>query len=189
MTTTPLYGVLTARAPRDGLRPRGPVVGSVTPDADLAHAHAMHLADTAPDDAKVVPVTVIPGLIPARQPGKVRLYIAGPMTGLPEWGFPAFREAAATLRAAGFDVVSPHELDEATGFDPTAPVGEFTHEHLLAALRRDMLAVLDADGIAVLDGWELSKGARAEVALGNAARIPYRSPAEWVHLYPDGSRP
>jgi hypothetical protein len=187
--TGPLYGVLTEAPSAEGLRTRGPIVGRVTEDADLAHAQARHLADTVPDGGKVIPVTVVPGIIPARQPGQVRLYVAGPMTGHEEWNFPAFREATARLRHAGFDVVSPHELDEVTGFDSTAPVAEFTPEHHRAALRRDVLAVLDVDGIAVLDGWEVSSGARAEVALGNAVHIPYRSPAEWIHLYPTGSRP
>lgn len=181
---TPHYGVIHSR----GDRRRLPYVGTVSPDADAMAYRARHLADVVPDGDSVVPVTVIPGIIPAREPGKVRVYIAGPMTGRAQWGFPAFREAAATLRAAGFDVVSPHELDEATGFDSTAPVNEFTQEHLLAALRRDALAVLDVDGVATLDGWELSRGARAEVALAAAARIPSRSVAEWVRLYPLGAQ-
>ncbi|WP_457825134.1 DUF4406 domain-containing protein, partial [Staphylococcus aureus] len=34
-----------------------------------------------------------------------RIYVAGPMSGLPELNFPAFHAAAAELRAQGFDVV------------------------------------------------------------------------------------
>jgi hypothetical protein len=36
-----------------------------------------------------------------------RAYIAGPMTGLPEFNFPAFHAAAASLRARGFEVENP----------------------------------------------------------------------------------
>ena len=36
-----------------------------------------------------------------------RIYVAGPMSGLPAFNFPAFHEAAADLRACGFDVVNP----------------------------------------------------------------------------------
>jgi len=178
------YGVLVD----DPVRTLGPYLGPVTTDAELALARAQHEADIVLDGGSVTPVTVIPGILPARQPGKLRVYLAGPMTGRAEWNFPAFREAAAELRALGFDVVSPHELDEVTGFDSTAPVNEFTHEHLLAALRRDVLAVLDADGVATLAGWELSRGARAEVSLAYAARIPARSVAEWARLHPTGAK-
>ncbi len=183
MTATPHYGILTT----DPSRRVTVRVGPVHTDAELVLARARHEADYLPDGAAITPVTIIPGIIPPRQPGKVRVYLAGPMTGRAEWNFPAFREAATELRAAGFDVVSPHELDEVTGFDSTAPVNEFTQEHLLAALRRDMLAVLDVDGVATLDGWELSKGARAEAALAYAARKPARSVAEWLRLYPEGT--
>ena len=50
----------------------------------------------------------------------MKLYIAGPMTGYPEWNFPAFREAARELRMRDFEMVSPAEMDEQDfGFDGT----------------------------------------------------------------------
>ena len=33
-----------------------------------------------------------------------RIYIAGPMTGLPDFNYPAFNAAAARMRALGFEV-------------------------------------------------------------------------------------
>lgn len=40
-----------------------------------------------------------------------RLYIAGPMSGLPQFNFPAFHAAAIALRAAGYAIISPAETD------------------------------------------------------------------------------
>lgn len=45
----------------------------------------------------------------------MKLYIAGPMTGLPDLDFPAFHEAAAKLRAQGHEVINPAEINA----DPT----------------------------------------------------------------------
>lgn len=114
------------------------------------------------------------------------LYVAGPMTGRPRWNFDAFEEATNDLRAAGFTVWSPHEYDLEQGFDPDAPVEAFTRDDLKAALRRDLEAVLDVDGIATLEGYEFSKGARAEVALAFAVSTPVRSVDEWRHMAEEG---
>lgn len=46
------------------------------------------------------------------------IYLCGPMTGLPEYNYPAFHAAAAELRAQGWRVVNPAENAEPTA-DPT----------------------------------------------------------------------
>jgi hypothetical protein len=38
-----------------------------------------------------------------------RVYLAGPMTGLPEFNYPAFNAEAARLRALGYQVENPAE--------------------------------------------------------------------------------
>jgi len=98
----------------------------------------------------------------------VKLYLAGPMTGYPEWNFPAFHAAAKLLRDFGYEVVSPAEIDLETGFDPSAPVSDFTPADRVAALRRDVQAILGVDGVALLEGWESSEGAKVEAHLGSA---------------------
>jgi hypothetical protein len=44
----------------------------------------------------------------------VKIYIAGPMRGIPEFNFPAFRDMAFWLRNQGHIVFNPAERDEAT---------------------------------------------------------------------------
>lgn len=105
-----------------------------------------------------------------------RLYISGPMSGHPDFNYPAFEDAAQRLRAAGYDVVSPHELDGEAGVDLTKP---FTHEDRIAALKRDLVAVLDCDGVATLPGWMGSTGAFAEVAAARSIGAPERSVSGW----------
>lgn len=114
----------------------------------------------------------------------MKLYLCGPMSGLPSYNFPAFDEAAKQLREAGHTVFSPAENDRENGFDATGLQGHEAAEHgfdLRAALKQDLSWICDhAEGIALLYGWEDSKGARAEVALAHALGIPAERDWVWV---------
>ena len=89
----------------------------------------------------------------------MRIYIAGPMRGLPEHNFPAFNAAAARFREQGHEVANPVEIGERLfGNSPSVPPTAYLHA--------DILEVLRCDRIAVLPGWRGSVGARLEVALG-----------------------
>jgi len=116
----------------------------------------------------------------------LKLYIAGPMTGIPSFNFPAFDEMAERLRAMGHEVVSPAELDDdADRAMATASVdgaigsvtktwGDF--------LARDVKLLADdgIDGIVVLPGWEKSRGARLETFVANAlCGLPILSYSPW----------
>ena len=81
---------------------------------------------------------------------KLRIYIAGPMTGLPDLNFPAFHEMAGLLRGAGHDVVNPAEINPDTTMS--------WH----ACMRRDIAELVTCDAIYLLDGWQASKGATLE---------------------------
>lgn len=102
------------------------------------------------------------------------LYLSGPMRGIAEFNFPAFREAAEGLRRDQYNIVSPHEKDIEQGFTAEGLTG---NEDLAAlgfdlhkALAWDMAAIATPDciGVACLPGWRNSSGARAEVALALA---------------------
>lgn len=88
----------------------------------------------------------------------MRVYIAGPMTGHDEFNYPAFADAAARLRAAGFDVVSPHEVNPLDGTERTWDW----------YMRRDIAELVTCDAVAVLPGWETSKGATLETHIAEA---------------------
>ena len=80
----------------------------------------------------------------------MRTYLAGPMTGLPDLNFPAFRAAAARLRARGLTVINPAELNPDQGID------------WYSAMRADIAALVTCDSIHMLPGWERSTGATLE---------------------------
>ncbi len=86
---------------------------------------------------------------------KPRTYLAGPMTGIPDLNFPAFHRAAASLRASGYEVINPAEINP----DPS-----MTWED---AIRADIPQLLTCEAIALLPGWENSRGARLEARIAH----------------------
>lgn len=94
----------------------------------------------------------------------MKIYIAGPMTGLPEFNYPAFHRAAAALRAAGYEVFNPAEMDQ-YGW------AEVDGEWLMPGgvkpayadyLRAGIRALIDCDTVCLLEGWPESRGAVLE---------------------------
>lgn len=109
----------------------------------------------------------------------MNFYVAGPMTGIPEFNFPAFNAATAKLRAEGHTVFNPAERDilRHGGIDISKGNASGSQEQAAKEYGfslRDALAddtwwiCQEADAIAMLPGWENSKGARAEHALAHA---------------------
>lgn len=78
-------------------------------------------------------------------------YLAGPMTGIPDWNHPAFNAAAERLRESGYTVLNP-----ADGFDGDTTLARRTY------MRRAVENLLTADVIFLLPGWSDSAGARLE---------------------------
>lgn len=88
-----------------------------------------------------------------------KIYITGPMTGLPDYNRKAFAEATAQLRDLGFKVVNPHELKE-----PFLKVNDPDY-NWRQYLARDISVLLtdDIEGVVVLPGWDKSRGSVLEI--------------------------
>lgn len=101
----------------------------------------------------------------------MRVYIAGPMTGIPEYNAPAFRHATVDLRARGFEVISPVEMDEADGVNLEAEAATNGDWDWARALARDIAVVIrEVDAVVVLPGWTKSRGAFLETESAYASR-------------------
>lgn len=77
-------------------------------------------------------------------------YLAGPMTGLPYYNYPAFHAAAAKLRAMGHTVLNPAE-------NPAPPCGTWQ-----AYMRMALAQLVQCQSIVMLPGWGYSRGAMIE---------------------------
>ncbi len=99
----------------------------------------------------------------------MKLYVAGPMTGMKDFNYPAFERARSSLEGAGYEVLSPTD----NGKD--MPTQSWTWY-----MRRAVKMVADADGIAVLSGAGCSRGAVVEIALARALAIEVDSVDGWI---------
>lgn len=79
-----------------------------------------------------------------------RIYIAGPMSGLPDLNYPAFNAMAERLRALSFEVENPAE-------NPPPKC-----ESWLGYMRMAVAQLATCDAVVMLPGWSKSKGACIE---------------------------
>ncbi len=107
----------------------------------------------------------------------LNIYIAGPMTGIPKFNYPAFFDAERILnysRPVGggkFKVFKPmdwmttREISAAMANESGTGHAEFSYEQ---ALLNDFKILLTEDirAIALLPGWQASRGAKIEVFIG-----------------------
>lgn len=112
---------------------------------------------------------------------KKRGYVAGPMTGIKNYNWPAFESTAAEYRSLGWDIVSPTEMDEERGdvevtrfkngkVKSVRTLPSFDYAKVLA---EDLRIIETVDAIILLPGWQNSRGACLELshALGLGKEI------------------
>lgn len=108
-----------------------------------------------------------------------KVYIAGPMSGIPEFNFPAFFRAERLLKEQEYEVVNPADKSAEKDLDPEAyEQGDGakaieTGFNFREAYRWDTNAVIDCDGIYMLKGWQYSPGAVGEHAVAVAMKRHY----------------
>ena len=102
---------------------------------------------------------------------KQRVYVAGPMTGLPDFNYPAFNAEAQRLRGLGYQVENPAE-------NPAQDTWQ-------AYMRQAVAQLVTCDLVALLPGWENSRGALIENGLAVSLGIPVVLAAEVHAVGPD----
>jgi hypothetical protein len=85
----------------------------------------------------------------------MRIYLAGPCTGMPDFNYPAFNAAAVKLRDMGYHVQNPAD-------NPAPACGSWE-----AYMRMSLRQMLVCDAIVVLPGWEKSRGECEEVRVAS----------------------
>lgn len=98
----------------------------------------------------------------------MKIYISGPITGMPNENIEAFKDAELRLKAAGFEVVNPHE----NGLSKEAP--------WLEHLKMDIRLMMDCDALCMLPGWQRSRGAKVENSLAESLGYPIKVLEAWL---------
>lgn len=100
------------------------------------------------------------------------VYIAGPMTGIKEFNYPAFDAAKTELTSRGILTLNPadSELLNDTGKPQTWDW----------YMRHAIRMVTQSDAVCLLPGWETSKGVAVELTIARALELDVRPYASWI---------
>lgn len=85
----------------------------------------------------------------------MKVYLSGPMSGHPEYNIPKFKQVTERLRELGFEVKAPHEV--------CAHIPQESHP--TEFMPPNIIALVECDAIFQMEGWQLSRGCRAEAAV------------------------
>jgi hypothetical protein len=98
-----------------------------------------------------------------------KIYISGPMTGYPEFNYPAFKAAEIALRAHDYEPLNP------ACHDISGPAQRWQWY-----MRKAIIMLMEADAIATLPGWHDSRGAKIEVEIALVLHMPILSIQDWL---------
>jgi hypothetical protein len=125
----------------------------------------------------------------------VKVYISGPITGIPDSNRVLFAEAGQNLMGYGFEPVNPLEIpkdhpgecigDEVERITRDGrKVPDYSHRYG-CYMRADLVALLWCEGILLLPGWELSRGAALEESVARTLglkRMVYKRLLEGAYV-------
>jgi len=95
----------------------------------------------------------------------MKIYISGPITGLPELNKPAFDREESRLRSMGLSVFNPQTI--------APPKEKLTGRDLWRHYMRECVKMIpECDRILMLPGWENSDGAKEERRIAKMLGIP-----------------
>lgn len=97
----------------------------------------------------------------------MKIYIAGPISGMPNFNREAFSNAKKALVDLGYEPVNPMDYTSAS-----------MSYH--ACMRIAVGLMVGCDAVALLDGWEKSKGALIEYELAKTLKIPCKPLEVWL---------
>lgn len=90
---------------------------------------------------------------------RMKIFISGPMRGLPNYNFDKFDSVEKWLIAAGYDVVNPAHISRS--YKETTILNN--KDKFNEMVKRQLSALEQCDAILVLDNWEKPEGVKTEI--------------------------
>jgi Domain of unknown function (DUF4406) len=117
----------------------------------------------------------------------MKVYLAGPMSGIEGHNWPLFDHVAEQLKQQGYDVLNPanvtRDLYGSLEVVLSMPPKNQLHATRLLLATELSWICLNAKKVFLLPGWEKSRGARAEHAAAQVCDIPcFPVPEEMLNL-------
>lgn len=116
----------------------------------------------------------------------MKLYLAGPMTGLPLFNFPEFDRVAKELRSRGYEIHTPHEINYGETLESRGSLRYTDY------LRGGLKLLLECEGLVLLPSWMNSKGAQLELHVADKLEMPvwqyWGSGRELIEFLPEEYR-
>ena len=104
----------------------------------------------------------------------MRIYLTGPMSGYPNFNYPAFSRVAAVLRDCGYTVLNPAEF--LLGWQGLPWI-----VYIVVDL---FVLVFMGDAVARLRGWEKSRGSRIEIWVAEKLKKPVGNWEWYLTVHP-----
>ncbi len=114
----------------------------------------------------------------------MKIYLAGPMRGLPNNNFEAFDEAEKRWQAEGYTVFSPANLWRAIRYPTETAEDLEQRERTSLAMQHDLACIHTCDAIALLPGWEESRGTAVELALAQVLGLVIFNAVTMTEIFP-----
>lgn len=116
---------------------------------------------------------------------RMKIYLSGPMTGLPHYNRATFNFWAKVLRDLGYEVFNPAELeldDETIGFLSETNHSTREAEDIIwrAYMRQCLPAIPKNECLVQLEGWEQSRGARLEYQHARIFGLRVQTLSNWI---------
>ena len=102
------------------------------------------------------------------------IYIAGPMSGIPDFNYPAFNAAEQQLLEHGWTVLNPVSSEQEN-------TGDYQQQPWVWYLTRAIRLLTFANSVALLPGWENSKGAKLEKHVAENLGYDIRPIRKWMY--------